>query len=976
MIANRGRGRMVGASRFGDAIGYIVREGPNQKREHEPPLAVWSGYVSSIETAAFEMEATASQSRASEPLYHLIISWDDHEQPNYEQARAALDAQIKHLGFEGLQYVAALQNDGVSGHYHVHAVINRVDPVTHVAVEVWQDRERMRAACREAEIEGGWRSRETVDERKLSHGARDVEYFKKHRSFERYVREEIGLQLREALSKENPTWADVHRVMTAHDARYEVVHRPGRDGNLGPVQGGRVVGRETGEYARARDLGEDLTHRKLEARLGPYEHDKHTQQARDVFAERCSAAALDLAELRRSDGEKSWEHAHAVFEKHGIEYQRYRSGGRVIELDGPATAKPSDIDRGLAYKAMCERFGAYETSAAIADRQAAREAVQHAEQLVLGAQLINDPSALLERLTANNATFTLHQAEKLVHEKLNDPQQRQQLLEKIVAESVELQDEHGKSRLTTQAVLDAEKRLLQAVEGLATSRPDVGVTQVPSERLDEQQRAAYGYAIADDARLKVITGVPGAGKTTLINEVSAAYQNAGYSVRAVSIANSAVDVLRRETSVPSQSVAKELYEWGQGRGQLGSRDVLIIDEVSTLGTKQGAELLQAAHEGGAVVIALGDDKQFQAVAHGNALTAMQRSVGDTAIDLEKTRRQSEAWQREATQAIRRGDVREAIDAYQARGFVHRFVSQDAARGAIVARWAEIERSGSECGIETFTNVERVAVNTLAREEWRAMGRLQGEDVRLDTVDGSTPYAIGDRVVVRETIKEAGLFNGSVGTVRGIENGVLSIERRDGELVKVDTREHPGIQHGYCSTEYREQGSTRYAELQLVTKHVNQRSLTVGMTRHTDQYGMYYARETVGSYNDLVKLGERTKSKELASDFTVLERGQQRAQPRELSVTALKWELESIARGEVAGYSREERKEAFRTLNTLERLEPNHKLSVDQDLHKELKAPENLHKQIEHGRKEQQREWEVSREQEIDRGYGHSMGFGR
>lgn len=128
-----------------------------------------------------------------------------------------------------------------------------------------------------------------------------------------------------------------------------------------------------------------------------------------------------------------------------------------------------------------------------------------------------------------------------------------------------------------------------------------------------------------------------------------------------------------------------------------------------------------------------------------------------------------------------------------------------------------------------------------------------------------PYAIGDRVIIRETIREAGLMNGSVGTVRGIDDATLHIERRDGVVVPVDTREHGGVQHGYRSTEYRDQGSTRHAELQLVTEDVNQRSLTVGMTRHTDSYEMYYSREAVGSYDDLVGLGLRTRSKELASD---------------------------------------------------------------------------------------------------------------
>ncbi len=107
-----------------------------------------------------------------------------------------------------------------------------------------------------------------------------------------------------------------------------------------------------------------------------------------------------------------------------------------------------------------------------------------------------------------------------------------------------------------------------------------------------------------------------------------------------------------------------------------------------------------------------------------------------------------------------------------------------------------------------------------------MGRLAGDDVRLETIDGNVPYAVGDRVIVRETIREADLINGSVGMVRGIDDATLQIERRDRKGVPVDTRKHPGVQHGYCSTEYREQGSRRYAELQLVTEHVNQRSLTV------------------------------------------------------------------------------------------------------------------------------------------------------
>jgi len=160
-------------------------------------------------------------------------------------------------------------------------------------------------------------------------------------------------------------------------------------------------------------------------------------------------------------------------------------------------------------------------------------------------------------------------------------------------------------------------------------------------------------------------------------------------------------------------------------------------------------------------------------------------------------------------------------------------------------------------------------------------------------------------VIRETIREAGLFNGSVGTVRAIDDATLHVERRDGKVVAVDTREHPGVQHRYCSTEYREQGSTRYAELQLVTEHVNARSLKVGMTRHTDEYGMFYSREAVGSYEDLIGLGLRTRSKELAGDYQVRERTRE-PQLVEITLGELREELRPIARGK-AGYDFLERR---------------------------------------------------------------------
>jgi hypothetical protein len=166
----------------------------------------------------------------------------------------------------------------------------------------------------------------------------------------------------------------------------------------------------------------------------------------------------------------------------------------------------------------------------------------------------------------------------------------------------------------------------------------------------------------------------------------------------------------------------------------------------------------------------------------------------------------------------------------------------------------------------MTNAERIELNALARKAQDELGRLHGPEVTLETLDGLTPFRAGDRVIIRETIRDAGLHNGSVATVQRVQGSVLFVERRDGQTVPIDTRQFPGVQHGYAHTEYREQ--TRYAELHLVDQHVNQRSLIVGMTRHTHRYGMHYSAEAVGSFENLVQFGERSRDKISLDDFAV------------------------------------------------------------------------------------------------------------
>jgi hypothetical protein len=95
-----------------------------------------------------------------------------------------------------------------------------------------------------------------------------------------------------------------------------------------------------------------------------------------------------------------------------------------------------------------------------------------------------------------------------------------------------------------------------------------------------------------------------------------------------------------------------------------------------------------ARKRGAVVTDTGDDKQFQAVAYGDTL-GMARAI-EPGVDIATTMRQEAGWQAQATEDLRAGRVREALDAYNAHGLIHLPQTVEEARAKLVARWKTLE----------------------------------------------------------------------------------------------------------------------------------------------------------------------------------------------------------------------------------------------------------------------------------------------
>ncbi len=109
----------------------------------------------SWETSSAEMNMIAAQSpRCADPVYHFILSWQEHEAPTnaqvFESAKHCIDA----LGLDGHQYVTAIHFD--TDNVHCHVAVNRVNPTTFKAANMWNDVDRLQKCCRVLERRFGF----------------------------------------------------------------------------------------------------------------------------------------------------------------------------------------------------------------------------------------------------------------------------------------------------------------------------------------------------------------------------------------------------------------------------------------------------------------------------------------------------------------------------------------------------------------------------------------------------------------------------------------------------------------------------------------------------------------------------------------------------------------------------------------------------------------------------------------------------
>ncbi|MBB5845761.1 conjugative relaxase-like TrwC/TraI family protein [Mobiluncus mulieris] len=401
-------------------------------------------------------------------------------------------------------------------------------------------------------------------------------------------------------------------------------------------------------------------------------------------------------------------------------------------------------------------------------------------------------------------------------------------------------------RYTTRRILDAERLLLNGNDSpqgpaLQYDQANQALEAWVSEdgfKLDSEQIGAAFEIVTSGRAVDILVGPAGAGKTTTLSALVAAWKTAGVPVAGFAPSAAAAKVLAEATgqaaTIASWTVKPQAFQPGQ---------LVIVDEAAMSATLDLAALAQATREAGAKLLLVGDHHQLSAVEAGGAFSMLVRHNTTTIRDggtgrvitqktpptLEGVRRFRQPWEAGASLLLREGK-KEAVKDYLLNDRIKGGGDTSQVAQAILKAWWADYTAGKTSLMLAHDNTSVNTLNEGARELMIQAGIV--DTSKETTLRGDQAAGAGDTIVTRLNDKTLGVINGQVFTVTRIN--------RDGGI---DARDQQGFTHrlpaeyvkknvelGYAGTVHRAQGRTVDTVHTMVTETMTRQQLYVAMTR--------------------------------------------------------------------------------------------------------------------------------------------------
>ena len=398
--------------------------------------------------------------------------------------------------------------------------------------------------------------------------------------------------------------------------------------------------------------------------------------------------------------------------------------------------------------------------------------------------------------------------------------------------------------LTSQRVLDVEAdlatRLAARADHPGTLAP-VGA-RVGGRDLDPAQQGAVA-ALAGTARLVVVEGAAGAGKTTTLAATRALLDRQGRRLVVVTPTLKAAQVVQAETGADAFSAAWLAHRHGHRWDSDGHRwhqdvpadplarllpgDLLVVDEAGMLDQDTAQALLHIADTAGARLALVGDPHQLPAVGRGGVLDHATRWAAPEAhLLLDGIHRFTDPDYAALTLLMRTGTrPAEVFDALYE-------------RGQVVIHPSDVERTQALAHAEGLvvadTRDQVAALNAAIRDHRRTHGTPPSGPA-VTTRAGET-VAAGDLVATRRNNPDLGVANRDRWTVTAAKHdGSLMVHGRRGTRHLPADYVHDHVELAYATTVHGAQGDTVPAAHFLLDETTGAAAAYVAMTRgrHTN-----------------------------------------------------------------------------------------------------------------------------------------------
>lgn len=412
----------------------------------------------------------------------------------------------------------------------------------------------------------------------------------------------------------------------------------------------------------------------------------------------------------------------------------------------------------------------------------------------------------------------------------------------------------GDDRITTTEALEREQAMLSMLEhgrGAVTPvfndvRINAAITAFEAHKstgLDEAfkltlgQEEAIRVALSSEDRYVGLQGYAGVGKTTMLELVRSAAEDAGYTVRGMAMSAQAAMTLQNETGI--ESVTNTRFILDQGRlaveaakpekievsGAIdmkgneyrtwtvevprsmtapgGAKEIWVMDEASLAGQREMTKMMEMAQNAGARLILVGDKLQLNAVEAGKPFELLQRAGIHGAEMTEISRQKVEDLQLAVAAAVRRQNG-------AALGYLQERIVEIENKGELLQRaatdiLAKHPNDRHDALLIVPLNEDRKAINNLVREGLQERGEIAPNAIErnvlvpshfTDVQTRSTAYYEPDMVVrFGRGYRSLDVERGEYATVKSVDRPghTVTLETSDGREVKWSPEKHGKVE---------------------------------------------------------------------------------------------------------------------------------------------------------------------------------------